>query len=161
MKIIEKVRLSNQGSRLYFFKEGIFYRLYNQSAFLFVENIKSYTVGVKFIKNINDWIYTIGFPIAYFNTDVLKASKLLEEKPSYRCYSFPKTAIASEYEQWCLQQQSQSEQRFKSKSESMILQKPPTNLIQEILQFDTLNKTPMQAMEFIAFLKSKIKGTDG
>ena len=161
MKIIEKVTLCNQDARIYFFKEGIFYRLYNQSAFLFVENVKSYTVGVKFIKNINDWTYTIGFPIAHFNTDVLKASKLLEDKPSYRCYSFPKTAIASEYEQWCSQQQSQSEKRFRSKLEPLVLQQSSTNLVQEILQFDTLNKTPMQAMEFIAFLKSKIKGTDG
>jgi hypothetical protein len=43
-------------------QEGIFYKLYNQQAMLFTQNIKALKIKVKFIKAVNQTVYSCGFP---------------------------------------------------------------------------------------------------
>ena len=51
MTIKEKVKISENSSKYTLFKEGIFYKVYNINAMLFVANIKPFKVKVKYIKN--------------------------------------------------------------------------------------------------------------
>lgn len=47
MKTQEKVELAADSTRLCLHKEGIFYKLYNQQAMLFVEHVKDLKVKAK------------------------------------------------------------------------------------------------------------------
>ena len=50
----------------------MFYKAYNQNAMWFVQKIKRYNVTVKYIKNIQQEVFSIGFPVTYLNTLNLK-----------------------------------------------------------------------------------------
>ena len=62
MTIKQKIELAVQPNKLYLFKEGMFYKLYNQNAMWFVQNVKPYKVTKKFVKTVNQNVYSIGFP---------------------------------------------------------------------------------------------------
>jgi len=53
MTMKQKIELATQSNRLYFFKEGLFYKLCNQNAMWFVNHVKPYKVSVKFVKTVN------------------------------------------------------------------------------------------------------------
>ena len=58
MTIKEKIERAAVSNKLYFFKEGIFYKMYNQNAMWFTVYVKAYKVRVKFVKTVNrDTIY--------------------------------------------------------------------------------------------------------
>jgi hypothetical protein len=58
----EKIDRATNTARLCLYKEGIFYKLYNQHAMLFVQNIKPLKVTAKFVKVVNQHVYSVGFP---------------------------------------------------------------------------------------------------
>lgn len=66
MTIKEKIALSENIKNLVLYKEGIFYKLYNQHAMLFSENIRVFKVNVKFIKSVGQDVYSVGFPVSSF-----------------------------------------------------------------------------------------------
>ena len=65
MTIIEilKIESVNTGC-INLFKEGIFWRIYQQSAYLFIKHIKDLKALKKFYKNVNREVVYAGFPDA-------------------------------------------------------------------------------------------------
>ncbi|WP_335973284.1 hypothetical protein [Gaetbulibacter jejuensis] len=57
----EKINFSAQPKKVYLFKEGLFYKLYNQNAMWFTNHIKAYNVNSKFVKTVKQNVYSIGF----------------------------------------------------------------------------------------------------
>ncbi len=58
-----KEKLSKEtGNRIHFYREGMFWKLYNQSAFNFSQRVKQYLLKKKYIKEMKSWIVTMGFP---------------------------------------------------------------------------------------------------
>ena len=53
MGIEEKITETENHNGLIFYKEGIFYKLYNKHAMLYYENVRVFKVCVKLYKNIN------------------------------------------------------------------------------------------------------------
>ncbi len=51
MTVQEKINLAAQPNKLYLFKEGMFYKAYNQNTMWFVQHINPYKVTIKYIKN--------------------------------------------------------------------------------------------------------------
>jgi len=76
--------LAAQPTTLYLFKEGMFYKAYNQNAMWFVQHIKAYKVTAKYIKTIQQEEYFIGFPIKYLNSFTLEPFPL--KKTRYYIY---------------------------------------------------------------------------
>lgn len=64
MTIAEKTQISTNTTRFTFFKEGLFYKCYNEDAMVFVKNIREYKVSSKFIKSVGATVYSIGFPVS-------------------------------------------------------------------------------------------------
>ena len=62
MTIKDKIERAALPNKLYFFKEGMFYRMYNQNAMGFTVHVKAYKVHVKFVKTVNQKVYSLGFP---------------------------------------------------------------------------------------------------
>ena len=50
--------------RFTLYKEGIFYKCYNEDAILFVHHkVKEYKVNLKFVKSLGSDLFSLGFPI--------------------------------------------------------------------------------------------------
>lgn len=49
-------------SIVYFYREGVFYKAYERSAYLFVHHIKPFQVKKRFVKSVKKEVVTIGFP---------------------------------------------------------------------------------------------------
>lgn len=45
--------LAAQNNILYYFEEGMFYKVYNQNAMWFTQHIKAYKINSKFVKTVN------------------------------------------------------------------------------------------------------------
>jgi hypothetical protein len=48
--------------RIYLYKEGSFWKAYERSAYLFVQHIQAYQTRLRYYKNIDQEIISIGFP---------------------------------------------------------------------------------------------------
>ena len=47
---------------IYFYREGIFLKAYERSAYAFVTGVQSFKIKNRFVKNVNQEIVSIGFP---------------------------------------------------------------------------------------------------
>jgi hypothetical protein len=45
------------------FKEGIFYKCYNEDALVFVTRVKQYKVSATCVNNVGEAVYSVGFPV--------------------------------------------------------------------------------------------------
>ena len=80
MTILDKVTLQQQDTtKIFLFKEGLFYKAYNEGAFLLKD--KNYKVAVKKIKSIENEVLSIGFPISVL--EKLKENRQSEEYDNY------------------------------------------------------------------------------
>ena len=80
MTILDKVTLQQQDTtKIFLFKEGVFYKAYNEGAFLLKD--RDYKVVVKHIKSIENEVLSIGFPISVL--EKLKENRQSEEYDNY------------------------------------------------------------------------------
>ena len=62
MTIAEKVSHSANSALFTLYKEGLFYKCYNEDMMVFVMKVKNYMVSSKFVKSMMEKVYSIGFP---------------------------------------------------------------------------------------------------
>ena len=74
-------KIASAKSTIYFtlFKEGIFYKCYNEDAMVFVTRVKPYKVSATYVKNVGEEVYCVGFPVEFLlkygkNPPLVKAS---------------------------------------------------------------------------------------
>lgn len=61
--MILKEKLAPEGkNRIWMYREGLFWKLYNESAYFFLKLVKSYQVKVKYVKEVKATVASIGFP---------------------------------------------------------------------------------------------------
>jgi hypothetical protein len=160
MTLKEKVTLAAQPNRLYLFKEGMFYKIYNQNAMWFVHHIKRYNVTVKYIKNIQQEVYSIGFPITYLASINLKPfalQNIANTTPKLLCYTITQQPIKQiNYINWCAnlpRQNAQPIQIIQPNLNNITMQ---TKIINQLQNFEMATKTPIQAFEFLIQLKKMV-----
>lgn len=141
MGLEEKINLAAQLGKLYLFKEGVFYKAYNQNAMWFVQNIKPYKVTVKHIKYLNQEVFSVGFPVNYldtlnFNNKILKTNDCTTNT---LCYTITqKNNNPKKYTNWCASLPKQKVPIIKIKR---------TEIIKQLQNFEMANKTPIEAFE--------------
>lgn len=153
MNTLEKIDRASNPARLCLHKEGIFYKLYNQHAMLFTQNIKTMKVKVKFVKAVNQEVYSCGFPAAIIEDIKKQCNKLGGEvQESEKLLTVANVSWKNEnnYAVWCKQQKSGAEKSAVECGDS------PLSLEKEIAAFQVMHKTPMEAMAFIVELQNKI-----
>jgi len=153
MTVQEKINLAAQPNKLYLFKEGMFYKIYNENALWFVQYIKPYKVTIKYIKNCKQEVYSIGFPSTFLSKINFKGLALPNKNATTQIVSYTIkqhfiNTVA--YTNWCA---SFSKQK---------MQTPVTNTVQASIitalqNFNIAIKTPMQAFEFLIQLKKMIQ----
>lgn len=61
---------------IYFYREGVFYKAYERSAYLFVKYAKTFQVKKRVVKSVRQEVVSIGFPtnslVNYFQPDKIK-----------------------------------------------------------------------------------------
>ncbi len=60
MTIAEKIKQSDDATLFTLYREGMFYKCYNEDAMVFVERVKEYKVISKFLKSVRATLYNIG-----------------------------------------------------------------------------------------------------
>ena len=149
MKIQEKVNLAAQPNKLYLFKEGMFYKVYNQNAMWFVQHIKPYKVTVKYLKNIQQEVYSIGFPITYLASINLKPfalQNIANTTPKLLCYTITQQPIKQiNYINWCANLPRQNAQPIQIIQPNTTNATNQTNIITQLQNFEMATKTPIQA----------------
>jgi len=63
MTLLEKVNNSLNTQAFTMYKEGLFYKCYNEDAMVFSQQVKNYKVTAKFVKSVGAEVLSLGFPI--------------------------------------------------------------------------------------------------
>lgn len=157
-EIIEKEHENTH--HIYFYREGVFYKAYEHSAYLFITNIKVFQTKKRFVKSINQEIVSVGFPTnslkSYFSVDKIKEEGNMAE------VELDKVIDITAFTQWKsglpiyqedsgkqikpVQQHTQPQPIISSNEE----------LIMKIRMFPIEGKTPLECMLFLSEIKSKL-----
>lgn len=153
MNTREKIDMADDASRLFLHKEGIFYTLYNQHAMLFTENIKELKIKARFIKVVNQQVYSCGFPasiIEEIKRQLVELGGQLEESDKLITVVITNWPREPDYIQWC-KEQKQEEIPAEKKSAAVM-----SDIEKQIVGFQVIRKTPMEAMSFILELQEQL-----
>jgi hypothetical protein len=165
MTIAEKIEYAADKKVVTFFKEGLFYKCYNEDAMVFTKKVRAYKVKVKYVKNVGSKVLSLGFPISEIEKENLKLQSILEaieatnyiEKPYGIVFSL-KADIKKNYLEYCdtiqISTDIVTEKQFEYNKTTNDL------LVKMILEFDLANSTPLQGLVFIQELKKHIKTQD-
>jgi hypothetical protein len=163
-KEILEMESAKESTAILLFREGIFLKAYETSAYLFHRFIKKYEVKVKYYKNIDSSLLSIGFPSRFL--EVLVGEFGLEcqpeeETPVCRLTSGGFYFSEEEYQAFRASQVSFSSVMSTKKTSSASLRRtdhPELNILVRLQQFDMAVSTPMECMLFLNELKSLLRG---
>jgi hypothetical protein len=166
MTTVEKIDSAISNKYFTLFKEGLFYKCYNEDAMVFVKNVKEYKVSGKFVKSVGADVYSIGFPVSEvekgkmtleFITKKIEA-KSFEIKDTQVVFLLNDGSLKYDYKEWI--DTIQEEEIIKVTQESSSLYNPTLNtttIISLIKNYDLANSTPMQGLGFIQELKLEVQ----
>ena len=152
MKLSEILLLeSNNNKVIHLLKDGLFWRAYNVSAFLFVSHIKKYQLTKKFYKNVNAEVVHLGFPDTVL-PDLLKGLTQADIQRDEKHIIIKKYSCEkSQYDDWKASIQLKIGKAASSPSNNNV------GILQRIASFDTLNKTPFECQQFLVKLQTELK----
>ncbi len=152
---------SKQVIKLY--KEGIFYKAYEYSAYLFVKHIKAYQVKRKYSVLLKQDLVSIGFPIASFSSLPIPDSFSVADCGTYQELSLSREALdLVAFEAW---KASISLPALEHKPSSPINKEVNNRFAISSLEYDVLQRlqrfnidtaTPMACMLFLSELKQSL-----
>lgn len=147
-QIIEKER-QNPG-KIYLYKEGIFYRAYNRSAYLWVRHICEYEVKTRFVKTVGGNVFYIGFPVTALETR-------LNGRYYNQCDDYVEVDAAGvdevDYDNWT--------KTHMAVTERVEMPEPPAGqsgveaIVEEIRNFPLESSTPIECVVFLSRLKKQ------
>jgi len=85
MTIAEITQVSSDKTRFTFFKEGLFYKCYNEDAMVFVKMVKNYKVNSKFVKTLGAEVLSLGFPASEVSKGKLSFDMLCKSALFLKC----------------------------------------------------------------------------
>lgn len=145
----------NNTQKIYLLKEGIFWRAYESSAMLFSKYIKEYKLIKKFIKIAQQEIVYMGFPAASLNsileTVVEKGFNI--EKQSDVLIVLADFSEVFDFEKWKSEITIIEKEKQIDKKEADSL----SCIIGKIKNYPLLNKSPLEAMGFVAEIQKEIE----
>ncbi|HID68902.1 MAG TPA: hypothetical protein EYP35_00195 [Desulfobacterales bacterium] len=157
MNTREKIDRAADTSQLCLHKEGIFYKLYNQHAMLFTANIKELKINGKFIKAVNQQVYSCGFPSSIIE-DIKKRltahGGVINESEKLLTAANIHWEKENDYSRWCEQQ------KQAAVTAGTECDQGRTSIEKRISAFQVMRKTPMEAMNFIIGLQEELHNTN-
>ena len=146
MTILDKVTLQQQDTtKIFLFKEGVFYKAYNEGAFLLQD--RNYKVAVKKIKSVENEVLSIGFPISVL--EKLKENRQSEEYDNYCSLQSNIVFSLLLYEEWYQNQITNIKRVDRKYLEEYTLK-------DTIKNYPLANKTPIEVFIWVADLQKMI-----
>jgi len=165
MTIAEKIKYSADRTKFTLYKEGLFYKCYNEDSMVFSKRVKNYKVISKFIKSLGAAVFSLGFPMSEVtkgNLSLASVSEKIGAKGFEECdgnivFSLNDIDIKNDYEAW--KNTIQKGIIEVVKETAMLYQCPPdaNEIISMIKNYDLVNSTPMQGLGFIQELKFEVQ----
>jgi len=156
VKEILKIEETNTG-RINLFKEGIFWRVYQKSAYLFIKQIKDLKALKKFYKVVNSEVVYAGFPDTILSgIQELAQSKYLKfERVNEKHCTISGIEIDNGFEEWF--QSLAVFRKINSDDGSDISDgKPARSIIQKIKEYPVFYKTPLETVQFVAEMQEQL-----
>lgn len=153
--IQDKILLQAQNpSKVFHFKEGIFYKAYNQGAYLLRH--KKYKVSVKKVKNSENEVVSMGFPSTVY--EALKKDFAIHDFESYSCFDSNAVFNEAEFQNWYNDtvRIEQNETKSVNHQKNGLYTSSSNEIIQQIKNYPLANKTPMEVFVWVASLQSKL-----
>ena len=145
MTILDKITLQQQDTtKIFLFKEGVFYKAYNQGAFLLKD--RDYKVAVKHIKSIENEVLSIGFPVSVF--EKLKDEFVFEFYEWYAVYNTNTFFDNESYTNWHNKVVKESFKNSKTEIEYYI--------VEQLKKYPLANKTPMEVFMWVSNLQKSL-----
>jgi hypothetical protein len=167
MTIAEKVTRSANSALFTLYKEGLFYKCYNEDAMLFVKKVRAFKVSDKFVRSVREKVYSIGFPASEIEKGKLsfeEISKKIESnsfelKNELVIYCLNNSECKQGYKEWA---------EIQHKNELLVREPAPiysnannsAHILTMIRNYDLANSTPMQGLGFIQELKLEVQRID-
>lgn len=153
---------SSNTHTLYFYREGVFYKAYERSAYLFVKYVRPFQVKKRLVKSVKQEVVSVGFPTNslpnYFSADKIK------EKENVAEIDLEKDIDIHEFELWKAEIPIYQEGSSMSGQSTMSRETndPQHNkssdieTIMKIKMFPIEGKTPLECMLFLSELKKNL-----
>lgn len=152
--IFEYEKINTSTIRLY--KEGIFYKAYDKSAYAFISQIHPYTAKIKYYKIIGENVVSIGFPQSAIEKFSAHFDSKVEEDKSLtiECEEIDSTA----FENW-KSTIPITETKERTQIVGATVSPSALEVIDMIKSYPLESKSPMECMMFISELKQRISNT--
>lgn len=146
---IEKEQSNTE--KIYLYKEGIFYRAYERSAYLWMKHICNYEIKKRYVKTINRTIVYLGFPMSVLGDKI--GTHVYEVESDYVVVELGGTAkfCNATYIDWHKQYEIADE---KTNSATLKFSNERT-LIDEIKKYPIETSSPIECMMFLLQLKKR------
>ncbi len=156
IKDVLKIEQKNTNS-IFLHKEGLFWRAYERSAYLFTLYIKVYQITKKFYKNVNSEVVYLGFPNNSLNQILQTVNEKNIQKNEKQIIIDNFQLEINKFEQWknkiSIIQNSKSSETFEK------LQQQENNIINKIRNYPIASKTPIECQQFLIEIQKEINGT--
>lgn len=176
IKDILTIEQSRQGAEswrvVHLFKEGTFYRAYEQSAWLYCTRVHAFKVTHRRMKGLDESLTFIGFPVTSLAKRAPEGCVVSDVDDSHVALTLPaaETApltddeMAQAFSQWKSEQplvEPQKDEKGSSLSDRKGSPSQPApqsvlGIMQQILAYPIEHKSPVETMNFVAELKQTL-----
>lgn len=151
---IHNIESKNQNS-IHLFKEGIFWRAYNKSAYLFDKQVKGgYKVTKRAYKGIRQTMLSLAFPDSILGNLFDQEQLTTAQEVGYLCVVC-NPIVQSEYDNWFAEQNIYYNQT-NNKVTPEVHNQGMGAIINNLMTFSLENATPMECMNFISDIRRQV-----
>ena len=161
-----KEKLSREtGNRIHFYREGMFWKLYNQSAFNFSQRVKQYLLKKKYIKEVKSWIVTMGFPDIVLKENLERLREYtLSVNVSEKVVEVELKEGLPGYQEWFEEVKEEVKGVREVKEEETVPvvgnEDEKERILKDIRDFQILQKTPLDVQMFFIELQNRVVKLD-
>lgn len=142
------------------FREGIFWRAYERSAFLFTKHIKPYQLTKKYFKNVESEVVFCGFPNTTLDELLAKVcdKEIFKEDDTIRIAGFEKVEneVFNVWKNGIPIAVKESEPEYSVNDNSYNSKEV---VLQSLRNFRVANSTPLECQQFLMEMQKQLDGT--
>jgi len=161
MNIKDKIDIEKDNNNfIKLYKEGIFWRAYNQSCMLFTQYFDNYKVIIKYVKYLKQNIYYCGFPDTILE-NIKEKCKQIGLNISYlnenEIIIENLTISEIKYEDWENKMIKENAIMNISNNKNTLLLDIKEDIISQIINFPIAESTPLEAFSFLYKIQKQLK----
>lgn len=163
MLLKEKLKQEDP-ERIFLYREGMFWKMYNISAFNFIRKVKVYAVKKKYVKEVKEVVASIGFP------DAILKDNLERLRPLSKAINVSEKIIEIELNESVEGYRDWFDQTVVERNEIKVITERELekvnvkeenfrgeDILKELRDFPIMQKTPIEVQMFVVELQGKLK----